>query len=649
MTDTQTWWSAKKGSVNGPLFTFVRTVDRQQFDIFDRFKKLEALYDTHPRPGSGRATIHRSRDRGSSGRMHENVVASNADTITAQIAVTEIRAAFDTDDADWSTQRKAKHLEWYCEGLGKQLKVNRKCRHAFKAGAVIKGTAVVKVVADEYDRPCVEPTTVDDIVVDEMEARFRAPRQLHHRTCIDRDDLIARFPEYTTQISRSQSSGQWATWAGWRPIQRTEVMVIESWRLPLGVQGHARYVPGRHTITIDGCDLLDEQYHEESFPFAIMRWSQPTTGWYGIGMAERIAGIQLALNRRNLQMERKLDHGAYPTTWVSQADGHLAQQQATIVQNAYGTVGTYRGARPPETVTPPSISPDELNDAERLSNKASQVSGVSRMASQAMKPAGIETGVALREWKDQTTQRFAEQEADFEQLVLDVFMLLIRVCKKLGDKAPTIVRKNRFGSRTIPWAKVDMGEVQVWIGAAATISRSRAGRLQTVIEWAQAGIISQDEAKRLMGHPDLERALSLYTAAIENAEDCIEEIADGAYVTPEPFMNLKLLVWRGQQQYLNWSSIGAPEDVLERLRAMVVTAAWMAAGGGAGSAANANGPMSAVGPDQTGAPPGGIGPGAPPAPGIPAGPNIPPLPAGPPGGTPVPALSPQAMQLLPTG
>lgn len=639
------WWTADKGRVNGPLFTYVRKVDRIQFEIYDRFRKLEALYDTTPRPGM---RIHRTRTR-HEGRMHENVVASNADTISAQIATSEIRPALDTDDGDWSVQQRARELERYAEGVGKQLDVNRKCRHAFKAGAVMKGTAVMKVWADIFDRPRAEPVMIDDIVVDEIETRYGDPRQLHHRTARDKDELKAEFPEAAKQIDSAQGFGTWATWAGWRPIQRNEIMVIESWRLPIGSKGHPRYRPGRRTITIDGTDLLDEEYHLETFPFSIMRWSRPTNGWYGIGMAERISGIQLALNRRNLQMERKLDHGAFPTTWVGQQDTQLAMQQATVAQNALGTVAVYRGPRPPETVTPPIVSPEELNDAERLSNKASQVSGVSLMASRAQKPAGVETGVALREYHDQTTERFAEQEKDYEQFVVDVYWLLIGVCKQLGANAPTIARKTGFGTRKIAWADVDMGEVRVWISAAATISRTRAGRLQTVVEWAQAGIISQDDAKRLMDHPDLDRAMSLYNAAIESVENCIEQIERGKTVMPEPFMNLKLMVWRAQQEYLNWLAAGAPEEILENLRSLIVTAAWMAAGGNA--AANGN----AVGPDQSMA--GAGAPGPAPAPGMPGvpmpgggmPPGMPPLPGAPPmGPAPAAAFSSQAMQLLPT-
>lgn len=632
-SSTNVWWRAEKGKVSAPLFTYIRGVDRVQFSVFNRFKKLAGLYDTVQRPGY---PIHRSGQR-EMGRMHENVVASNADTVSAQIATIAVRSAFDTDDADWGTQRRARNLELYVEGLGKKLKRAAKCRHAFKSGAVIKGTAVLKWWADRFDRPRLEPVMIDDIVVDELECRWGDPKQLHHRTAIDREELAAEYPKFAKQIENATSGvGQWQTWAGWRPFQRNEIMVIESWRLPIGVKGAPGYKAGRHIVAIEGYDLCDEAWEEDFFPFSIMRWSRPTEGWYGIGMAERIAGIQLALNRRNLQMERKLDHGAYPTTWMHQADAQLAAQQATIIQNAYGTVGVYRGPQPPTTVTAPAISPDELNDAERLASKASQVSGVSRMASQSVKPPGIETGVALREYRDQTTQRFAEQEADFEQLNLDCDEGLIWVCKKLGAKAPDVDRRSRFGAKKIKWSEVDMGEVRVWIGPAATLSRSRAGREQTVVEWAQAGIISQDDARRLLGnHPDLARTMSLYTAAIENVEEVLDEIADGKTVMPEPYMNLKLLTWRAQQQYLNWWSLGAPEQVLENLRTLIVQAAYWLSSGADSMNVGADQSMPAQAP-----PPGVAGPMMPPA-GMP----VPMMPAGPPMAMPQAALAPQAMQL----
>lgn len=639
-TPSARWWDADKGTVYQRVLTYVRTVDAQQAHVYNKFIRCAALYDMPPRPRTSGDFSEAALANG--GRMHENVIASAVDTVSAQIATTDIRATFDTDGADWSTQRKARHREWYAEQLDKLLDVKPKCQRAFKAGTAIKGTGAIKVYIDAFDQIRVDAVMVDDIVIDEPECRNGPPRQMHYRTPLDREELKAQFPDFATQIDRAQSGTAQnpRLWAGYRLLERHEIMTIESWKLPIGVFGHERYKPGRHTICIDGCDLLDEEFHDTDFPIETNRWEEPTQGWYGIGLVERNAGLQRALNRRNLQIERQNDQGAFPTTWIHASDARYKNQALT--QNAIGTVAMYAGAQPPTTVIPQAVSQQTYMDADRLGAKIFENTGISRMAAQSVKPAGVETGVALREYRDQTTQRFARQEKEYERFYLGVIYRILDCCKKLGAKAPRVMRRTRFGSRKLSWTDVDMTDVRIQIGAASTVSRSRAGRLQSVVEWAQAGIISQDTARRLLEHPDLEREMSLYTAAIENVEACLEEIADGGVVMPEPFMNLKLLVWRAQQQYLNWSADGAPEDILENLRTLIVQAAWMASGG---DAANQNA-TAGVGPDMSMAP--GAAPASPQGP-MPMPPGMPPLPGGPPMEHPQAAFSPQAMQLSPWG
>ena len=646
------WWQSPKGMANQRVLNYVRTVDAVQASTYNKFIRCAALYDMPPKP----RTLGELGDYAlaNGGRMHENAIASAVNTVDAQIATADIRATFDTDDADWSVQRKAKHLEWYAEAIGKLLGVSEKCQRGFKACA-IKGTGINKVYIDAFDQIKVDAVMVDDLVVDEIECRNGPPRQMHYRVPIDREELKAQFPQFADRIEVAQSgfTQNPRLWAGYRPLDRHEVMVIESWHLPIGVKDKPGYRPGRHTIVIEGVDLLDEEWHKTFFPFAAMFWEKPSQGWYGIGLVERNAGLQRALNRRNLQIERQLDLGAFPTTWVHASDAALKTQ--VLTKNEVGRVAGYTGVRPPQTDQPTPVTPQLLEDPDRIGSKIFQNSGVSRMAAQSVKPSGVETGVALREYRDQTTQRFAQQERSYERFHLDTILLIIDCAKDLGSKAPQVMRKTRFGGRKIPWSQVDMTDVRVQIGAASTLSRTRAGRLQTVVEWAQAGIISQDDARRLLDHPDLESAMSLYDAAVDNADACIEEIADGKVVMPEPYMNLKLLVWRAQQRYLRWQIDGAPEDILENLRTLIVQAAWMVSGGDASSpdALSGMGPDESM-PNQVGPAGGGGGmppPGAPPPmPMGPGGMGMPQLPMGPPMmGPPQAAFAPHAMQLSPFG
>jgi hypothetical protein len=561
------WYHAETGEVHESVFEYVADVERKQFATYNRFVQLEVLYDPNAANSPSSVSLNET-----PGLVIENVIASNVDTVTAQIAASDIRARFMTDDGDWSTQRQAKQLEWYAEGLGKRLEINEACQRAFKSAAK-KGTGVVKVYVDQFDEIKVEYVRVDDIVVDEAECRNGGyPRQMHRRMSnVDREDLKSMFPDKEDAIERAQTGRSWSRmWADYRPVADGELVVIESHKLPVGRKGHDGYRCGRHTICVDGATLLDEDYEKPHFPYVCVHWSEREAAFYGISLSEGIAGIQRALNKRNLQIDRNLDQYAFPTTYVGMADANLAVQ--TI--NRIGSVVVVRGERP-TTVTPQAVSPEVYQNRLDMKMAASENSGVSRMASQAMKPAGIDSGVGMREYRDQTTQRFAMQEKAFERLVLDVYLLALECCKELGADAPVIMRKAKFGARKIKWSDVDMGDVAVQIAAASTLSRTPSGRLQTALEWAQAGVITPDEWRKIVDHPDLDRILSLYTQGMESIERDIEAIEDGYVVAPEPFGNLELMTRMGQMAYLRDRDLDAPEDVLEGLRQYVVLAADM--------------------------------------------------------------------------
>ena len=174
------------------------------------------------------------------------------------------------------------------------------------------------------------------------------PKQLHYRRFVDREALKIRFPEKAEEIERSHrtelatNQSAWRYWADYRLLERDETVVVESWRLPVGVPGTDYYKPGRHSICISGCDLYDEEWEKPFFPFAVIKWSDRDKGWYGIGLAERIAGHQRLLNKINWQIDRQLDQHAVPTTYVRAADAKLAVKAT----NRLGTCLLYTSPSP---------------------------------------------------------------------------------------------------------------------------------------------------------------------------------------------------------------------------------------------------------------------------------------------------------------
>jgi hypothetical protein len=569
--ESYAWNEAEKGQVHQRLMSYVEAVERAQSDVYNRFIRLAWLYDPHRRPSD---VFEEERRVGSQARVQENVIASNCDTITGVIASVDIRARFMTDGAEWSVQRRARQLELYSEELSKLLGFDVIGERCFHEGS-LKGTSLAFVGVDRHGKLCAERVMPDEIVVDQQEANGGEPRQMEWRKLVPKTLLIAKHPKHAEQIRAAQSGrggAKWAYWADYRPIDRDEIVFIRAWHLPIGEEGEEGYVPGRYVECIDGCDLIDEEYNKHHFPFAVFRWTPRPDGWFGIGGAERIVGHQRTLNKLNWQIDRQIQQYAVPTTWVHQTDQNL--QVKTV--NQFGTLGVYK-VKEPKTVFPPSVSPETYKRRDDVIGSAHREFGQSQMATGAMKPAGLDSGVALREYKDQTTDRFAIQEKEFERFKLRLIWLALDCCKDMaaaGMEPPEVTRKTRRGRKKLRWSDVDMGEVQVQMVAASNLARTPAGRMQLVMEFAQSGVISQDEARRLLQHPDLERALSLYTAAMEYVEYCLEDILDGQVVVPSTQMNLKMCVWRGEAQYQLSAMDGAPEDVLETLHQFVTLAAY---------------------------------------------------------------------------
>jgi hypothetical protein len=564
-SDDALWWRMPKDQAGQAVWGVVRRLEENQSEVFDRLYRLEVLYDPYtPAVGSFDDT-ERERRNG----VHENIVASNVDTVTAIISTAEIRPRVETDGGDWDQQLIARRLEMYAEEMSKKLDVHKHCRQAFKEAAK-KGNGLVKY-GQKFGKPFVQQVLVENVVVDQNETcDNRAPRQLHEWVAVDADELIAEFPKMRDEIeaARDQHQQVWRTNGQMRyiPFFDNQVVYLDSYRLPTGEPG---YKPGRHIKSLEKGVLLDEKWGKDHFPYAMMVWSVRAKSWYGIGGAERIAGIQRALNRRNRQIEAGLDRVAWPTVYVRPPDAKLR-----VTTSRIGAVAVCHSDYP-TSFTPQALGPETYQSRVDLKNAGAEEFGLSRLATHAAKPPGLDSAVALREFKDQTTDRYAPQEKDFEQLVLDTLAGVLEVCKDLRKGAPKMIRHGRFGTREIRWKDVDLGDLKATLMASSTMPRTPAGRLQFAMELAQAGIISTDALTRMLEHPDLEGELSLYTAAIDAIEESFDEIRDGKIVMPEPFMNAAMCVWRGQREYLLWRRRGAPEDRLEALRQFVSQAGWI--------------------------------------------------------------------------
>lgn len=566
MNELELWQDADKDVLGEKIWQRVRSLSDYQRDIHERHFRCAWLYNNQP--------INEDYSYMNAGMdttpVTENVVESVVDTATSMIGKNRPRASFMTDGALWDAQRRAHKMGLFIEAEFHRLMVYEKGASTFRDGCVF-GTGGVKISRVRgTSKMQVERVLADEIVVDESECRTGSPRELHHVKFVDRGTLKAlhakgpkkKAIEELIDNANAAQPGQVFRWTSWRRVEKTQCVVVESWHLP-SAEGAD---DGRHVISLDSGVLLDESWTKDFFPFVFYRWSERLTGFYGRGLAEQLAGIQLRINKLNRFISRAQDLIAVPRIFVGPEDQHIKAK----MNNQIGMICVTRSGQAPHFSTPPAVSPEIYQYKEQLKASAYQFAGISELSAQSKKPADLESGAALREFNDIETGRFAIQAQRLESWYLEVARQLVIGYKEIaaaGGK-PAAMWKARRRFQAIDWQNVDLEEdvYSMTIEASSILSRTPAGRLQAVIEMTQSGLIDQDEARRLMQHPDLERSMSLYNAALDDAEAVIADLIDGKWSAPEPFENLAMCIHRVQLGYLQARGDGAPEDILADFR-----------------------------------------------------------------------------------
>lgn len=568
MSDTDLWWDEEDDKVHLAIMGYVSALGQDQAPVHERHFRCAWLYNNQP-------IAHDYSLLGTGidgGPVTENVIESVIDTATSMIAKQRPRPTFQTDGALWSVQRRAKKLELFMEAEFHRLGIYDHGVRAFREGCIF-GTGGVKIyrTRGKKGRAVVERFLIDELLVDERECRTGSPRQLHQVKLVDRSVLKAMHARGKKKadiaalidLANDDEAGDNSFRnLGRKRLDPNQVRVVESWHLPSGPGAK----DGRHVITLDSGTLLDEPWERDDFPFVFYRWSERLTGFYGRGLAEQLAGIQLRINKLNKFIAKCQDLIPIPRFFVGMADQHIKSKFTTDIGRIYVT----RTGTPPTIMNPPAVAPEIYEYKEQLKRSAYQFAGISELSAQSKKPADLESAAALREFNDIESSRFAIQAQRLEGWYLEVARQLVAVYKEIADEGgePVAVWKTRSRFKQIDWSEVDLEEdtYSMTIEAASILSRTPAGRLQAVIELSQAGLIDQDEARRLMGHPDLERSMSLYNAAIDDAEGVIEDLIEERFTTPEPFENLAFCVKRVQEQYLRTKRDKAPEVVLDGFR-----------------------------------------------------------------------------------
>lgn len=555
------WWTAEDKILPGAVMAQVSTIiqaDRGRIDSYNTYAKLYGTYtptfwNGYQLSSNGRPAAP-MRDR-----LSYNIVQSAIDTLVSRITQDKPKPMFLTSGGDARLQRKAKKLDKFCYGAFYTGGVYELAEQIFKDSCVF-GEGIIHCYA-AHGKICYERVLPYEILVDYLESHYgpQSTKSLFRIKNIDRTELANLYPDMADEIAKMGNTSSYIS-SSQRSVGDT-VTVVEAWRLPTGEE------VGRHSIVTDSCVLLDEEYLDDHFPFSIIRYSPRLYGFYSQSLAEQLIPLQVEINRTLISIQRSLYLGGTHKIFVKAGSKVIKSH----IDNQIGTIMEYAGDTPPSYVTPQLVQPEIYNHLESMIQKGYQISGVSQLSAVNEKPAGLNSGRALRTFANNQDLRFHTVQEAYQRFFIDLAKVSVSVARRYYEEEGdfTVKVPGKKFIEEIDWREVNLNDdqYQLQIYPVSKLPNDPEGRLETIQDMLGAGLISPDAGRRLLDFPDLEAEENLFTATSEYLHKIFSEmIEEGKYTPPEPFDNLR----EAEKLALEYYSMGKlnnlDEDKLELLR-----------------------------------------------------------------------------------
>jgi len=490
-----------------------------------------------------------------------NVVQSCIDTLVSRISQSRPAPVFLTDNGDYRERNLAKRLNNFILGEFYQTKTYEKAAMILR-DALVTGTGCLKVFENQDNKVALERVLCTEILIDPNESIYGEPRQLYQVKLIDKAVLQSMFPKMKSAIEKRGEKAFPDNSADSSKTVSDQIMVVEGWHLPSGPNAK----DGRHTIACTAGVLFDEEYTKDQFPFVFLHYSNRMLGFWSQGVSEQLMGTQMEINSLLYTMSRAIKLVGVPRVFIEEG----SKVSKATNNNEVGVIVGYRGTKPSYEVAPCN-APELYEHLQRLIGYAYQQCGVSALQANSEKPAGLNSGEAIRSYDDISTDRFASLSRKYDNLFVDIAYQVIElakdICERDGSYSTVYPNKNGTKEIDLPKASLLQDPFVIQCFNMSSLPRDPAGRLQKITEMIQSGMVTIKEGRRLLDYPDIDQVERLANASEERIFQFLDQIVeDGTYNPPDPFMDLQFANDTVVQYYNLYSAANLEEEKQQMLR-----------------------------------------------------------------------------------
>ena len=436
--------------------------------------------------------------------INENVIQSCIDAITSQVAAKHTRPFFNTINGTYKQMQIAKQTQQFFDFIFDEQNVNKIITEAFR-DACIFGRGFVYY--DNYTHKIEKALPWQVIYRPAEETYGKITRVLYQRdwfpvTLLPKDLKYKGSEEYVTLSDYYDISAN---------IRAT---------------------------LINGQIVKVEPYLAEEIPFVKLYYVSPIYGRDTSSVVDLIYGIQMKLDDLyNLISEASRLNPAHTVIVPQGSDVKVSQ-----LSNKVGQMLTYKPipdiTNPVSIMTPNFIGDQYMQTVEQLKNDAYELVGISKLTAQSKKPAGLDSGKALKTMNDIESERFEVQMKQVIRAYTDLTRLIIK-----SENAEDFILPADNKRFPIKWEQIQeqYTNMSIQFSNLDYLSNDPSERSKQINDLIASGIISRSHAARYFDSVDLEASYSFANNSLNAVEAVIDQaIVNNDFTIPE-YIPLDLL------------------------------------------------------------------------------------------------------------
>ncbi len=465
------------------------------------------------------------------GRPTANVCYSCTDTLVSRITQDRPRPVFLTDNGHYKERHIAQQMNNFIMGEFYRTKAYDLGALCLRDAGVI-GDGFIKVFRKE-NKVALDRVLATELLTDYNDAYYGNPRSLIQMKLVDRSEALALNPDKSDIILKAMHGNVDNTPLSTETVS-DQFIVSEGWRLPSGKDTG----DGRHVIVCSSGVILDEPWTKDRFPFAKIGYNPNIVGYFSQSLCEILMPTQMEIYKMLIIASQAIELMGVPRILIDE----FSSIMETAFNNNLGSIIKYKN-KPPDFVNAISNPPEIYEWIKWLIENAFQMSGISAMAAASQKPAGLNSGEAIRSYDDLQTDRFAALAKRYQGLYPDLAYLMIEeaaeIAKETGEYLTVYPNKDGTREVDLPESVVLKDTYIIQCFEESALPRDPAGRQAKLSEMLAAGEISTQEFRRLSAFPDLQQSDSLAVALEERILsnlDAIVEKGKKGYEPPDPFI-----------------------------------------------------------------------------------------------------------------